>query len=90
MRYFKADEAVYEQVRHALDDAWGLPDSSGTLTCFAPSDRAPRDAGGKLLLAVHDEFCGYSVVSDLLPQLLASGDVNEISESEYWAAFPAD
>jgi hypothetical protein len=37
-------------------------------------------------LAVNDEFCTYSVAVELLPQLLAGGHVEEITEAEYRAA----
>jgi hypothetical protein len=36
-------------------------------------------------LAVNDEFCEYSVAVDLLPQLLASGAVDEIDAATYHA-----
>jgi hypothetical protein len=38
------------------------------------------------VLAVNDEFCTYSVAAELLPQLLASGAVEEITEAQYQAA----
>jgi hypothetical protein len=38
------------------------------------------------VLAVNDEFCKYSVAAEMLPQLLSSGAVEEIAESEYQAA----
>lgn len=85
MRYFRASEEVYEQARLTLDQAWGLPDGTGTQTCFVQAANAPRDAQGKLVLAVSDEFCEYSVAKDMLPQLLASGAVQEMTEGDYWA-----
>jgi hypothetical protein len=88
MRYFRASEEVYEQARLTLDQAWGLPDGTGTQTCFVQAANAPRDAQGKPVLAVSDEFCEYSVAKDMLPQLLASGAVEEIDEATYWAAMP--
>lgn len=86
MRYFRSNETVYEQARATLDAAWGLPDGRGTATCIEPAATAPRDAQGRVLLAVADEFCTFTTAVDLLPQLLASGAVEEIDEPTYRAA----
>lgn len=90
MRYFRtASDEIYEQARLTLDAAWGHPTPDGlTLTCIQPAASAPRDDQGRIVLAVHDEFCGYSVAVDLLPQLLAAGVVQEIDEADYLAALP--
>jgi hypothetical protein len=90
MRYFLTDsDEVYEQARLTLDSAWGHPSPDGkTLTCIEPASVAPRDAQGRIVLAVQDEFCEYSVAVDLLPQLLASGLVDEIDAAAYHAVFP--
>jgi hypothetical protein len=36
-----------------------------------------------VLLAVNAEFCEYTTASELLPVLLASGAVEEITEHDY-------
>lgn len=88
MRYFRTQsDAVYEQARLTLDAAWGFPSLDGrTLTCIEPAATAPRDASGRIMLAVNDEFTTYSVAVELLPQLLASGAVEEIDAATYQAA----
>ena len=86
MRMFRSSAAVYEQVRASLDAAWGLPNGLGTATCIEPADTAPRDGQGRVVLAVHDSFCEFPAVAELLPQLLASGAVEEITAAEYQAA----
>ena len=86
MRFFRSTADVYEQARVALDAAWGLPNNLGTVTCIEPASTAPRDAQGGVLLAVNDEFCQYEAVAAMLPQLLASGAVEEIDEATYQAA----
>ena len=89
MKYFKCmqGDEVYEQVRLNLDSAWGHPSTDGkTLTCIEPAATAPRDLEGRIVLAVHDEFCEYTVAVDILPQLLASGAVQEIDAATYAAA----
>jgi hypothetical protein len=88
MRYFRtASDAAYEQTRLTLDAAWGHPTPDGkTITCIDPAAVAPRDLQGRIVLAVNDEFCTYSVAAEMLPQLLASGVVEEISREAYMAA----
>jgi hypothetical protein len=79
--YFRiSDDAVYEQVRLGLDAAWGhVPPE----TCVDPAAVAPRDSQGRILLAVRPEFVAFDAVAAMLPQLLASGAVEEIDASEY-------
>jgi len=84
-RFFRATEAVYEQARATLDAAWGHP-GPVAVTCIEPAATAPRDAEGRVLLAVDAEFCAYTTASDLLPAMLASGQVQEITAEEYAAA----
>ena len=88
MRFFRtSDETLYESIRLQLDAAWGNPTPDGqTLTCFDPATVAPRDDAGRVLLAVNDEFCAWEPAATLLPQLIASGAVAEITEAEYQAA----
>ena len=88
MRFFRSADSVYEQVRSTLDAAWGLPNDLGTVTCIEPAATAPQDARGRVLLGVDDSFCTYSVAAELLPQLLASGAVEEIDRETYMAAMP--
>jgi hypothetical protein len=84
-RFFRAEENAYELARATLDVAWGLP-SHGQLTCIEPAVTAPRRADGQVYLATYDTFCDYEAAAELLPQLLASGAVEEITEAEYRAA----
>jgi hypothetical protein len=79
-----ADETVYEHVRLTLDAAWGHPTADGkTLTCFDPAAVAPRDSQGRILLALRPVFLAYEPAASMLPQLLASGAVEEIAQAEY-------
>jgi hypothetical protein len=80
-----SDDAVYEQVRLGLDAAWGhVPPE----TCVDPAAVAPRDSQGRILLAVRPEFVAFDAVAAMLPQLLASGVVEEIDASEYQPVAP--
>jgi hypothetical protein len=87
-RFFCADETTYEQVRQTLDNAWGLPNDRGTATCVQPAATAPRDIQGRVLLAVDAAFTQFTVAVDVLPELLASGSVAEITEADYRASMP--
>jgi hypothetical protein len=80
-RYFRtADAAIYEQVRLGLDAAWGHQPPT---TCIDPAAVAPRDSQGRILLAVRPEFVDFDAVAAMLPGLLASGAVEEISRELY-------
>lgn len=89
MRYFRCDagDAAYEQARLALDAAWGHPnESTKTQTCIDPAAVAPRDADGRIVLAVNDEFCEYPAAAQMLAFMLAGGLAAEITWDEYRAA----
>lgn len=90
MRFFRtADLSLYETIRLQLDAAWGHPSADGqTVTCFDPADVAPHDSSGRVLLAVHAEFATWEPAATILPQLLASGAVEEITRADYMAALP--
>ena len=86
-RYFRclAGDALYESIRLALDAEWGhVPPT----TCISTAALAPRDSSGRIILAVWDTFCDYPAVAVLLPELLASGAVEEIDAATYHAAAP--
>jgi hypothetical protein len=84
-RYFRiSDDAVYESLRLQLDAAWGHPTPDGsTETCVDPATVAPRDSAGSILLSVPSEFADYEPAASMLPELLASGEVEEISAADY-------
>lgn len=85
-RYFRSSPAVYAAVLDGINAAWGLP-ANGQASAFAPLEVAPQ-AGGQVYLAVQDFFCDYEAVAAVLPDLLASGAVEEISREAYMAALP--
>jgi hypothetical protein len=83
-RYFRTDnDSVYEQVRLGLDDAW---QHVSPTTCIKPADVAFRDDAGRIVLAVRQEFAEFPAAAAMLPGLLASGAVEEITRAEYLAA----
>lgn len=91
-RYFRtADPGLYESIRLQLDAAWGHPTADGkTLTCIDPVAVAPRDSEGRILLALRPSFVTYEPAASMLPQLLASGAVEEIDADEYEPVGPAE
>lgn len=66
-----------------MDAAWG---HVAPITCIDPAAVAPRDADGRIVLAVNDEFCEYPAAAQMLAYVLAGGAVAEITEAEYRAA----
>ena len=84
-RYIRARPATYEQMRAALDAAWGLPNDKATTTCMAPLATAPRHQSGDVVVGVLPEWCDWEPAVTLLPQLLASGAVTEITAADYFA-----
>lgn len=90
MRYYRclAGDATYEAVRLTLDGIWGLPNDKGTPTCIEPATVAPRDLQGRIVVAVNDEFCEYPAVVQILPTLIDTGAVEEITREIYTEAWP--
>lgn len=90
-RFFvAASDGVCEQVRATLDAAWGHPNEQ-TLTCFPPASELPHDAAGRPMLAVDLPFLEYPAAAAMLPDLLASGAVWEITREQFRAmAVPSD
>ena len=87
VRYFRtADASLYESVRIDLDRAWGHPNAV-TATCISPAAESPRDSDGNILLAIDEEFATWEPAATLLPELLASGAVEEIASDEYTPVF---
>lgn len=90
MRYFRSSPATYEQVRSQLDAAWGYPnEATKTETAIPPAAELPSDSVGRVYLAIQNEYCEYILPSELLPQLLGSGAVEEVAEGVYVALLPS-
>jgi hypothetical protein len=84
VRYFREETpGVYEQIRVMLDAAWNLPDSNGTDTCMRHEADALRDDDGRIVVALKDFFLEWEPASAMMPQLLGSGAITEITADEY-------
>lgn len=89
LRYFRSTDAVYEQVRATLDAAWGFPnEETKTVTSLEPAATSPRDGQGRVYAVISAEYCNYDLPRELLPQLIASGAIEEIDAAEYERRFP--
>ena len=89
MRYFRATPAVYADICTQLDAAYGYPNpetkTERTLPLVA---ELPTDGQGRVYLAILSAYCDYILPGQMLPDLLASGAVEELTEAEYRAALP--
>jgi hypothetical protein len=85
-RFLKASPAVYAEVLATLDAAWGFP-KDGFAHCFLPLDYAPQ-SGGFAYLAIQAADAEMEPAAPMLPALLSSGQVAEVTAAEYLAAMP--
>jgi hypothetical protein len=90
MRYFRSTPAVYASICSQLDAAYGYPNpetkTQRTLPLVAD---LPADGQGRVYLAVSADYCDYILPGQMLPELLASGAVEEITAAQYEAMLPA-
>ena len=91
MRHFRSTPAVYASICAQLDAAYGYPnEATKTLRTLPMSADLPTDAQGRVYLAISAEYCDYILPSEMLPQLLASGAVEEVDAAADAALLPAD
>jgi hypothetical protein len=90
MRFFRASPAVYADICAQLDAAYGYPNpDTKTLRALPLASELPSDAQGRVYLAIQDEYCEFILPSEMLPQLIASGTVEEVTAEAYAALRPA-
>jgi hypothetical protein len=89
MRFFRSTPAVYADICGQLDAAYGYPNAeTKTLRSLPLAADLPSDGQGRLCLAVSADYCDYNLPSELLPQLIAAGLVDEITAEQYAAVLP--
>jgi hypothetical protein len=89
MRYFRSSPAVYASICEQLDSAYGYPnESTKTQRTLPPVSELPTDGEGRVYLAVSAEYCEFNLPSEMLPQLIAAGVVEEITAEQYAAILP--
>lgn len=86
-RFLKASPEVYEAMRAQVDASWGYP-TEHTQTSIPPAAEQNKDSDGDCIIGVKSEWCEWEPVATLLPQMIAAGQIEEITEVEYWAALP--
>lgn len=89
MRFFRSLPSVYGDICAQLDAAYGYPNAGTKTTRTLPlASGLPADAAGRVYLAIQAEYCDFILPAQLLAELLASGAVEEVSESAYAEIVP--
>jgi hypothetical protein len=89
MRYFRSTPAVYASICSQLDAAYGYPNAETKTQRTLPlAADLPVDGQGRVYLAVSAEYCDFILPGQILPELLASGAVEEVTQADYAALLP--
>jgi hypothetical protein len=89
IRYFRASPAVYAEIGAQLDAAYGYPSADmKTLRTLPLASDLRQDADGRVYLFISAEYCNYILPSQMLPDLLASGAVEELTAEQWLAIWP--
>lgn len=89
MRYFRSTPAVYASICAQLDASYGYPNAETKTERALPlASDLPSDDEGRVYLSISADYCDYILPSQLLPELLASGAVEEIDAAAYEAILP--
>ena len=89
MRYFRSTPAVYADICAQLDVAYGYPNTETKTQRSLPiTADLPADGQYRVYLMISAAYCEYNLPSELLPQLIAAGMVEEISAEQYAAVLP--
>jgi hypothetical protein len=89
MRYFRSMPEVYSGICQQLDAAYGYPnDETKTARTLPPVADLPIDGVGRVYIAIESAYCEYVLPAELLPQLIASGEIEEINAEAYSAVLP--
>lgn len=89
MRYFRSTPAVYADICAQLDAAYGYPNAETKTERTLPLvGDLPTDSQGRIYIAVSAAYCDFILPGQMLPELLASGAVEELTAAQYLAAVP--
>jgi hypothetical protein len=88
-RYFRSTPAVYADICAQLDAAYGYPnEATKTLRTLPLTAELMADLQGRVYLEIPAAYCDYILPGQMLPELLASGAVEEVTQAEYAALLP--
>jgi hypothetical protein len=88
-RYFRSSPAVYVGICQQLDAAYGYPNAqTKTARALPIAADLPSDGQGRVYLAVSQEYCDYILPGEMLPELLGSGVVEEVTQAQYEELLP--
>lgn len=91
MRYFRSLPSVYAEVCQHLDLEYGYPNAdTKTLRSLPEISTLLSDNDGRVYVAVENEYCDYILPGQMLPELLASGAVEEVDAAAYAALLPGE
>lgn len=83
-RYFRSSPAVYVGICQQLDAAYGYPNAETKTERTLPlAETLPSDGQGRVYLAIDSEYCDFILPGQMLPELLASGAVEELTAEQY-------
>ena len=86
-RYFRASTSVYAGVCQQLDAAYGYPNAETKTERALPlASELPSDSQGQVYLAIDSAYCDFILPGQMLPDLLASGTVQEVTAEQYATA----
>jgi hypothetical protein len=89
MRYFRSSPAVYASICSQLDAAYGYPNAETKTDRTLPlAADLPTDSQGRVYLMISAEYCNFILPGQMLPELLASGAVEEVTQADYAALLP--
>jgi len=89
-RHFRSAPDVYADICAQLDAEYGYPSAATkTLRTLPVASELPSDGGGRVYLSISAEYCDFVLPSQMLPALLASGVVEELTEQQWVAMFPS-
>jgi hypothetical protein len=78
---------VYLSICQQLDAAYGYPNTATKTDRTLPlASDLPADDQGRVYLAIPAEYCECELPSRMLPQLISSSAIEEITDAEHRSA----